>query len=327
MGLERTEVLDNLYTTTWYARLAEVVEQIFTATPLWLSLSQRGNLRTQSGGRQIEIPVNYGKNTTVKGIGRGGSVDMVDVEHLTTLAYDWKWIVANMIRYFVDEQKNKGKAAILNKVNSDIDNTRNSIIDKLETDAFGDGTGDGGLTIHGLSQLVSTAPTSGIIGGVNRTTYSWFRNKYKNMTGEDPSVFIVKRMETMFNDCGKLAHEGKSRFPDLIVTDQTTYEGYKTECLGIYQITSNKGIADLGFGDLAYRGQPLTWSTECTAGYMYFLNSRFLYWIADTEVNFMLTGWKEIPLQLDRVAQSVTQGNIITSCPASNGVIFNITWS
>jgi len=45
-------------------------------------------------------------------------------------------------------------------------NLEQSLIDKLEADLFGDGTGNSGKDIHGLGLLVSENGT-GVVGGIN----------------------------------------------------------------------------------------------------------------------------------------------------------------
>lgn len=320
-----TEQLNTLYTTTWYLRRKEVVNNIFNATPFWYLMSKKGKRSTQTGGRSIEQPLEYAKNETVKFIGRGGTVTLSETDPLTVVHWEWKYLTGHIIRYFADFQKNRGKAQLLKKVNADIDNLQSSLIDKLESSMFGDGTGDAGLAIDGLGNIVAEAPATGTVGDLNRATYSWWRNQYKDMSGEAASIYLRKRMNTMFNDCGKLG-EGVSRFPDILVCAQDVYEMYENEALEISRIIiSDKKMADLGFGDLSFKGRPLTWSPSCTDGSLYFLNTNNLEWVADPVENFTLGEWLPIVNQpRDVIAHSMTVGNLVSSNCAKQGVIFNI---
>jgi hypothetical protein len=316
-----------MYTTTWYLRRKEVVDQIFNATPFWYLLSKKGKRSTQTGGRSIEIPLQYAKNETVKFIGRGGTVELEATDPLTVVHWNWKYLTGHIIRYFADFQQNRGQAQLIKKVNADIDNLQSSLIDKMESSLFSDGTGDSNLATDGLANIVAILPTTGTVGNLNRATYSWWRNNYKSMSGEAASIYLRKRMNTMFNDCGKQG-EGVSRFPDIVVTDQTVYEMYESECLEIARIMiGDRKMADLGFGDLAFKGRPITWSPSCTAGYMYFLNTNVLEWVADPIENFTLGEWlpinkmvgiksslikgEHLPVEYNAVseAESILQGN------------------
>ena len=325
MALTLTEQLNTMYTTTWYLRRKAIVDQAFDATPFWYLLKKKGKRSTQTGGRSIEIPLQYAKNETVKFIGRGGTVDLEATDPLTVVHWQWRYLTGQIIRYFADFQQNRGKAQLIKKVNADIDNLQSSLIDELETALFSDGTGDSGNAIDGLGNIIAEAPATGTVGDLNRATYSWWRNQYKNMSGEAASIYLRKRMNTMFNDCGKQG-KGVTRFPDIMVCAQDVHELYEDEALEISRIMiSDRKMADLGFGDIAYKGRPITWSPSCPSGSMYFLNTSVLEWIADPIENFSLGEWLPIVNQpRDVVAHSMTVGNLVAGNCKRLGVIFDI---
>jgi len=314
-----------MYTTTWYLRRDAVVDNIFNATPFWYQMTKKKKRSTQGGGRSIEVPLQYAKNETVKFIGRGGTVTLEATDPLTVCHWNWRYLTGHIIRYFADFQMNSGKAQLIKKVNADIDNLQSSLIDKLESSLFSDGTGDANQAIDGLGNIVAILPTTGTVAGLDRATYSWWRNNYKSMSGEAASIYLRKRMNTMFNDCGQQG-EGVSRFPDIIVTAQDVYEMYESEALEISRILiGDRKMADLGFGDIAYKGRPITWSPSCPDGYMYFLNTSVMEWVADPVENFTLGDWLPIVNQpRDTVAHAMTVGNLTTGNCKRLGVIHSI---
>src|SRR3990172_11613558 len=127
-----TERLDQLYSTTWQLMRAESVDNIFKATPLAYRLYNKG-IRKESGGRWIGVQLLYGKNTTVKTIGIGGAVDIVNDELITTAKADWKWVVANVVRYFGEDTQNSGKSQIQNLMQAKLKVAELSMVDKFET--------------------------------------------------------------------------------------------------------------------------------------------------------------------------------------------------
>jgi len=320
-----TEQLNTMYTTTWYLRRKEIVDQIFNATPFWYLLSKKGKRSTQTGGRSIEIPLQYAKNETVKFIGKGGTVDLAATDPLTVCHWNWRYLTGHIVRYFADFQKNRGQAQLIKKVNADIDNLQASLIDHLESALFSDGTGDSGMAIDGLLNIVAEAPATGTVANLNRATYSWWRNQYKDMSGEAASIYLRKRMNTMFNDCGKQG-KGVSRFPDIIVCAQDVHEMYESEALEISRIIiSDRKMADLGFGDIAFKGRPMTWAPSCPDGSLYMLNTAVMEWVADPIENFTLGDWLPIVNQpRDVVAHAMTVGNLTTGNCKRLGVIFDI---
>lgn len=320
-----TEQLDTMYTTTWYLRKKKVVDSAFDATPFWYLMNKKGRRETQTGGRSIEIPLQYAKNETVQYIGRGGTVDISSTDPLTVVQWNWKYLTGHIVRYFADFQRNRGKAQLLKKVNADIDNLQSSLVDQLETSLFSDGTGDDNHEIDGLLNIIAEAPAAGTVAGLDRAVRTWWRNQYKDMSGEAASIYLRKRMATMFNDCGQQG-EGVTRFPDIIVCAQDVHEMYESEALEISRIMiSDRKMADLGFGDIAYKGRPVTWSPSCPDGSMYFLNTSVLHWVADPIENFSLGEWLPIVNQpRDRVAHTMTVGNLTTGNCKRLGVVFDI---
>ncbi len=322
-----TESLNTLYTTTWYLRQNKVQDQIFTATPFFYLLSKKGKKSDQTGGRSIETPLRYGKNTTVTSIGRGGTVSLADTDNLTVVHWNWKYITGHIIRYFADFQQNRGKAELIKKVNSDIDTLKDSFVDALETQLFGDGTGNSSKNIDGVGNIVAEDPTASlVVGDLNQNTYSWWRNRYQDMSGYPTSIYLRKYMVNMFNQCG-LQGEGVSRFPDIIVCDQTVYELYDQECFESSRVLmGDQKMADLGFGDLSFKGRPITWSPSATSGSMFFLNTNFLEWISDPIENMTLGEWLPIINQpRDVVAHAMLVANLTCSNRKRQGVIFDIT--
>lgn len=317
MALTLTEQLDNLYTTTWELRKAEVADNIFTATPFWFWLKQNGKLKQEAGGRFIMEPLEYAQNDTVQWIGKGGTVSLNDYEFLTESKWDWRYLTASMVRFGVDDQQNRGKAAIMKLLNRKIGNTQNSLIDYLETDLFDTQAGD---SIEGLQDLVPDNGTDSV-GGIDGSTYSWWNNQSTNMTGESFSVYGRDRMRSMLNDCSNNRTMDK---PDIIVTGQTPYEYYDRETEEVRRIV-NKTLGDAGFENIQYKGIPMIWSPECSDARMYFLNTKYLYFTYDPMLYFDMTEWKPIPDQVnDRAAQIILACCYSVTRRLCQGVIYNI---
>lgn len=313
-----TEQLDNLYTTTWQNMKSTVADQVFDATPFFFWLRDKGRFRTEQGGRFITEPLQYDKNENVTWIGKGGTVSMHDFEHLTIAQYHWRYLVANIVRFGVDDQQNRGKNQIISLMNSKLENTQNSLISTVEQRLFGSAGGvDTGF--DGLQNMVADDPTQSVeVGSINQADYGWWRNQTENMTGVSFAASGVARMRNMLNRCqNNLAMDR----PDIIVSGQTPYEWYEDELLDFYRITNNK-LGDAGFENQVFKGLPMVWSPSCSNERMYFINTNFLYFVYDPIMYFDMTEWKPIPDQPnDRAAQIVTACSMVTSRRRVHGVL------
>lgn len=315
-----TETLDTLYTTTWQLMRDDIINQIFTATPLWAQLRNKERIRRESGGRWIGFPVEYAKNTTVKFIGKGGTVSLNKDDIATTGKVDWKYLVGNLTRYWVEDQQNAGKSQLMNKVQIELSNLRNSLIDQLETSLFGDGSGFGGLAVDGLQNIVDSA---GTYAGLSSSTYTWWKSIEKASTGA-AAVYLRSDMTNVYNSVQRL--KTPSMKPSIIVTDQTSYELFETEVLAPMQRIMNQELKSLGFERFEFKGTPVDWSPAASpSGVMYFLNTNYLQLVIDSKADFQETEWKPVQNSLDRAMQIVTALNLVCTNRAAQGLLTGIT--
>ncbi len=315
-----TEAIDNLYTSTWQHMKGGAVDNIFDATPFWFWMKDKGRLQTQGGGRHILEPLEYAKNDGVKFIGKGGTVGLNDREFLTEALYDWRYLVAPLVRFGVDDQVNRGKTKILSLIEAKLSNAENSLVDTLETTLFAN-VGAAGGAFDGLQHLVQDDPTSStVVGSINQSTNTWWQNKTKTLTGVSFATAGVDEMRTMLNNVTNNRLKDRS---DIIVTGQTPYEYYEDAAFAKLEIHSTK-LAELGFDHQTFKGIPLIWSPACGLR-MYFLNTRFLRFVYDPMMFFDMTEWKPIPEQVnDRAAQIATACTTTTSRRRVQGVIHTI---
>lgn len=323
-----TEVLDNLYTSTWQNMKGTLVDNIFDATPFWFWLKDKGKLRTVEGGRFLSEPIVYDKSDNIKWIGKGGTMPMNDKQIMTIAKYDWRYLAGSIVRFGVDDQQNRGKNEILNFMNSKMENLRNALVSEMETRLFGASgaaTGSGTLedfaAFDGLQTLVADDPTAAAdVGGIAQADNAFWRNKTTNMTGESFATYGVTRMRTMLNNC---MNNLKMDQPDIIVTAQTPFEFYEDNVLAYYR-TYNTKLGDLGFQNIVFKGIPMVWSPSCSAR-MYFLNTNFFNFVYDPMMFFDMTEWKAIPNQInDRTAQIITACALTISRRRAMGVIRGI---
>ncbi len=313
-----TETLDNMYTTTWRNRKREIVDNIFDATPFWFWLKAHNGMESIIGGRQIDVELAYVKSDNVKFIGKGDTMSLDDKEFLTIATYPWRYLADSIVRFGVDEQQNAGKNKIFNLMNQKMSNSMDSIVDLLETSLF---TLQTGKAINSMLDLVKDAPSTGTIGGLDPATYTWWRNKFKDMTGLSFAVHGVKEMRTIMNSISN--NMGNAR-PDIIITEQTPFEYYEDDVTEQKRIV-NKKLGDAGFENIQFKGTPMIWSPSCPSDNMYFMNTKYLKFVYDPRLFFDMTEWKAIPAQVnDRAAQVVVAGNLVTNRRRAHGVLHSI---
>jgi len=313
-----TEQLDSLYASTWQAVKKQVTDQIFTATPFFYEMYKAENIEREDGGRFIEEPLMVAKNDTVAWIGRGGTVSIADTDPLTVSIWQWRNLAGSVVRMWVDDMANSGIHKKIDLLNAKIENLRLTMIDQLEINLFTAQSGDAMTGLPDIVEAAAEASQSGSPGGISKSSYTWWRNRYATMSGLSFAVYGKQYMRDMYNTCSV-----GNDHPNLIITTQTVFQYYEAEAEEIQRI-NDSAAAELGFQTFRYKGANLYYSPQCPSGYMYFLNLKYLKLKIDKKADFDMTEFKYIPNQLDRVAQVVTRLELVCRNPRMQGVIVAI---
>jgi len=315
-----SQVIDTMYTSTWAYRRPKATEQAYLNTPLFFWMKQRDHVENLSGYRRIEIPLQYGSNETVRWIGKGSVVPVTDSELLTMAYEDWKYVAVTIPRYFTEDQQNRGKAQAIRLVQTKLDAAERALNEEHERVLHLDGTG--ALEPNGLANLIAASPTTGTVHGLDRATYTWWRNQTKAASGS-AAVYLKGDMRTCLNDIIKYS---RNDVKDIVIhTTQAIYEMYEDIAMDM-KVLSNTMLADAGFDSIQFKGKPIMWTPSATSGEMRFINTKFMKWYIDEGFWMEMTDWKQIPDQpFDKVAQIVCAENLCIDRAVCHKVLTGIT--
>ena len=309
---------DAIASTTLKNYREQLTDNIFKKTPLFFWLNSKGRKRTISGGEKIVTQLMYDTNSTIAAYSKYGLLDTTPQEGITAAEYTWRQYAGTINISGLEERQNNSKERIINLLEAKVMQTEKSMRRVLNSDAFSTG-GDGSTTLNGLQQLVDIAPTTDTVGGINRATDSFWRNNSTTSVGSFAAGGL-DAMRTMYNDC---SIEGSDN-PDLILTTQAVYESYENTLQPQQRIGSTE-VADGGFMNLLWKKTPIVWDDNCTAGYMYFLNSDYLEIAVHPDADMKIEDFQK-PIDQDlKSAKILWQGNITMSRAASLGVLSGLT--
>jgi len=227
------------------------------------------NIKLWNGGRRLEIPVKYRHNS------QGGSYSGLDVldtgqEQTRTRAYfNIKQIYQPIVLANIDLAKNGGDGKVADLMDAEMEECRESLTDKLCTQLFSDGTGNGGKDITGLQAAISDGSVVASYGDITLATYTWFKANYTASVGS----LMLSDLATMFDSCASGADT-----PSIILTTKTIRSAYEAllQAQVRFQMVDGKVSADGGIKDLSFRTVPVIADEYCTAGDMYFINEKYL---------------------------------------------------
>ena len=265
---------DALLSTTLANYRSQLTDNVFTARPLTYFLMDKGRIRMLNGGTKIVEPLIYGKNNTV-----GSYSSLTPQEGISAAEYEWKQYAASIAISGIEEAKNNGEQEIINLLEAKIMQAEESMREGFNQMFFADGTGNGGKNWNGLGNLVEA---SGTVGGINRATAGneFWRSYEENTAG----ALTLAQMSTAYNSVSV-----GNDHPDMVLTTQTLFEKYEALLQPQLRYTDTK-TADAGFQNLLFKAAPVVYDVHCTAGIVYFLNSKYLTlvghsgkWFAQTE--------------------------------------------
>lgn len=323
--LQRQIYVDNLITTTWYDVRKKLFGDIFKVTPLLDIMEKNGKVKQRvPDGTHFEIPIAYGKlKQNQKWFGRGDTFGEAEAQFMTRLLYPTRNFGDSIVRMWDDERKNRGNARVLNYVEEVIANHKASFAETLSEALWS--AAPGAMEINSLPSMISTTPTVGTVGGIDRSKNPYLVNQVKDMSGLTIDANLLDEMETMWNNCSKWKTAGR-KSPDMIVTTQTVFERYQklVRAMGVYSFSDAGRTVDLGAGEVYFKGVPIVWDLDCPAGTMYFLNTDTMEFCYDPSYYMQMTEWKTKHNALDRYAQVITVCNLVFNNFMKNGVIHSI---
>ncbi len=310
--------LDNIGVTTLQVLRPRIADAIFKASPTIAYLLGKGRVRTESGGKWIEEPLMYAKNTTIQAYRGYDPLNVAPTEELTAARFQWRQAAGSITISGLEELQNAGEAAIFNNLKQKLKILEMSFKEWMNEKVHAaTATKDLARDLLGLAELIENVAggSQGTLGGINKTTYPWWRNQRSEpeYTGA-PYAYtarpMTKTMHTFFNDCSK----GLSR-PDFIITTQTLYENYIFENHDLLRLDTARdtNMLDVGFENVKFRGVPIMWDENAAANLMYFLNSEYMGFVIHSRRNFVMTPFAKPHNQDARTAQMLFAGNMTCS--------------
>jgi hypothetical protein len=250
-------------------------DQIHADYWLFNRLSKGDGFVGKSGGDFITTPVEYAINGTV------GSYS--DLDPISTTRYDvfdryeaqWKEYAGTYVVSDLEDDRNSGEGQVFDLRAEKLENLRNSIKNVFNTDFYAAGTANSSKTFTGLATLVSSAPSSGTVQGVDRGAFTFARNI--QVTGTQTTSAFDNLRASMRSGYNQASNGISGDHPSFGVTTRAVFEGFEGLLLANERFTS-KESGDGAFKNevLKFKGMDLSFDVACTSGVMYLLNPKVL---------------------------------------------------
>lgn len=292
--------LSEIVTSTLRDRSGETADNVSKGNALLMRLKEKGSWKSAEG-RTIVQEVEYAEGNFQWYSGYE-QINISPPDVISAFEYNWKQAASSVSASGLEmDVQNVGRAAVLDLFETRIKNAQKTMRNNINIGAISNGTGSSGKQIGGLKLLIADAPTSGTVGGVNRSAYTFARNQVYDASTDGGTAATAANIQTYMNRLYLRCTRGTDK-PDLILADSLYYALFWGSMQAIQRITDTKmgraGFQSVAFGtaDVVYED-----STEMPASQMYFINTDYMFLRYAKRRNFT---------PLDRV-QSLNQDAIV----------------
>lgn len=315
---------DNLLTTTLESRTGKLADNVTNNNALLARLKERGNIRPISGGTKIVEELEYGESDSVWYSGYD-AISTTNPQVFTAAAYDLKLLAAPVGCSGEELLKNSGRERVIDLMEAKIKNAEKTLMNQMSIGIYSDGTGSSGKQLTGLRALVADDPTSGTVGGIDRSTTGneFWRNYTATASSALASATIYEAMNNAYLACSR----GSDK-PDLIVADDSLYKTFEASLVAQQRFVNAK-LAEAGFENLKFKGADVIYDGgnggACPAKHMYFLNTDYLKLRPHRDRNFKVIGDRErVAVNQDAIYRIIGwAGNLTMSNAQLQGVLID----
>jgi hypothetical protein len=232
----------------------------------------------------------------------------------------------------LEEIQNSGEEAMIELVRARVDTAEDTFWNQMSASIYSDGTGFGGKQIGGLALLISKAPTSGIVGGIDRGAQVWWQNLAVSSALDPRGAVTASNIQSYMNST-TISLKRNTDGIDLIVADNNFYLAYLSSLQTIQRVTETGGTKDIGAGftSLKYYGAGKSVDVILDGGKngqipintMYFINTDYLYYRPSAERNYKVIGGDRANVNQDAIVRLCAwAGNMTISNSSLQGVLF-----
>ena len=290
-------------------------------------LKEKGNEETFDGGREIYQELNYASNQSFMFYSGYEFLNVSLNDTLTAARFPIKQAAIAVTLSGLEDLQNSGEEAMMSLIEQRVKVAERTFENQMSAAVYSDGTGWGGKQINGLQALVSLTPTVGVVGGIDRSVQTWWRNASVNTGG-----LTASNAFTVFNTM-TVALKRNSDGVDLIVCDNNYYLAYLGQLQGIQRVTSAKEKkVGAGFTSLAYYGAGKEVEVVLDGGRngqirsntAYFLNTDYIHWRPHARRNYKVIGGDRQNVNQDaKVRLMGWAGNLTIDNSSLQGVAYN----
>lgn len=318
--------ISDIIATTIQSRTGVIADNVTKNNALLSRLKQRGNIKSFSGGNVILQELSFQANGNAGWYSGYDLLPIAAQDVISAAQYDIKQAACPVTISGLDQLQNSGKEQIIDLLEARVSVGESSMANLIAAGIYSDGTGAAGKQIDGLLKQVAKAPGTGVVGGIDRQTWTFWRNQTWDFTTDGGATVSASNIQENMNGLWAKLVRGMDR-PDLIVLDNGLWALYMQSLQAIQRFTTTDD-AKLGFVSIKFMDADVVLDGGI-GGYMptdtgYFLNTKYIHYRPHRDRNMVpLSPGQRYSVNQDAAVQILAwAGNLTMSGAQFQGVMF-----
>jgi len=266
--------VSDIVATTIESRSKKIADNVTKNNGLLAKMSTSGRIKTVSGGTKIYQELSFAENGNS---GWYSGYDLLPVaaqDVISAAEFEFKQAAVPVVISGLEQLQNSGKEQMIDLLESRISVAESTMANLCAEGLYSDGTGSSGKEITGLDAAVPVDPTTGTYGGIDRSTWTFWRSKYTATTATSANT------QTLMNAMWASLVRGADR-PDLIMVD-SLFWGLYMGTLQSQQRFQGTETGKLGFPTIKFMDADVVLDGGIggfgTASTAFFLNTKYLHY-------------------------------------------------
>ncbi len=324
MAFANTNYSDILATTI-ESRSGVIADNVTNNNALLRRLKTKGKHKNWTGGPIILQELAFRENSTAMYYSGAETLNIDAQDVITAAQYTPKQAAVACTITGLEDLQNSGKEAKIDLFDGRLEVAENSIQNLIGTGIYSDGTGTNGKQVTGLQAYVVASPTSGVVGNIDRATWSFWQNKKFDFADDLGASASSSNIQTGFNTLYARTSRG-SDVVDLILLDNKFWGFYMSSLQTNQRFPASPDLAELGFVTAKYMNADVVLDGGIGGGVPtatgYFLNTNYLFYRPHVNRHFVPIGGDRESTNQDAIVRLIGwAGNMTASGLQFQGIM------
>lgn len=324
MAFANTNYSDILATTI-ESRSGVVADNVTENNAFLTRAKSKGRAKPFSGGSVILQELSFQENSTAMYYSGAEVLNISPADVISAAQFPIKQAAVACTISGLEDLQNSGKEQIIDLFDARLDVAEASIMNLISEGIYSDGTGTNGKQITGLQAMVVASPSTGVVGGIDRATWSFWQNKTFDFSSDLGASASSSNIQAGFNTLYAKTSRG-SDVVDLILLDNKFWGFYMASLQPLQRFPASPDLANLGFITAKYMNADVVLDGgiggNVPAATGYFLNTKYLFYRPHARRNFVPIGDDRMSTNQDALVRLIGwAGNMAASGLQFQGIM------